>query len=226
MSRRATSARRVTESTNRPARKRQENKLALSALAPRAFPDTPRECGVPTPPCSALRLLSSPAHSRACPFAVARATQVYRRKRNQPGINKRASPSRGRTTRPLRASPRHPRLSLRRRRMSSCGAETHLLFTGAVTPAKNATCHRERPFVPASRKKNRPLKKTRTGLRPKQSGHSTGHPGHGTGHLDHKSGRLGHRSGHPHSHRHQPQPRQAAAHEADEQHRIFVGKAS
>ena len=68
--------------------------------------------------------------------------------------------------------------------------------------------------------------KTRTGLRPKQSGHSTGHPGHGTGHLDHKSGRLGHRSGHPHSHRHQPQPRQAAAHEADEQHRIFVGKAS
>ena len=25
--------------------------------------------------------------------------------------------------------------------------------------AKNATCHRERPFVPASRKKNRPLKK-------------------------------------------------------------------
>ena len=59
----------------------------MSALAPRAFPDAPRECGVPTPPCSALRLLSSPAHSRACPFAVARATQVYRRKRNQPGIN-------------------------------------------------------------------------------------------------------------------------------------------
>ena len=65
-------------------------KLALSALAPRAFPGAPRECGVPTPPCSALRLLSSPAHSRACPFAVARATQVYRRKRNQPGINQRA----------------------------------------------------------------------------------------------------------------------------------------
>ena len=62
----------------------------MSALAPRAFPDTPRECGVPTPPCSALRLLSSPAHSRACPFAVGRATQVYRRKRNQPGINQRA----------------------------------------------------------------------------------------------------------------------------------------
>ena len=53
----------------------------------RAFSDAPRECGVPTPPCSALRLLSSPAHSRACPFAVARATQIYRRKRNQPGIN-------------------------------------------------------------------------------------------------------------------------------------------
>ena len=51
------------------------------------YPGAPRECGVTTPPCSALRLLSSPAHSRACPFAVARATQVYRRKRNQPGIN-------------------------------------------------------------------------------------------------------------------------------------------
>ena len=67
--------------------------------------------------------------------------------------------------------------------------------------------------------------KTRTGLRPKQSGHSTGHPGHGTGHLDHKSGRLGHRSGHPHSHRHQPQPRQAAAHEADEHHWTMRGES-
>ena len=36
-------------------------------------------------PCSALRLLSSPAHSRAWPFAVARATQVCRRTRNQTG---------------------------------------------------------------------------------------------------------------------------------------------
>ena len=42
---------------------------------------------------------------------------------------KEPSPSRGLTTRPLRASPRRPWLSLRRRRMSSCGAETHLLFT-------------------------------------------------------------------------------------------------
>ena len=29
-----------------------------------AIPDAPRECGVPTPPCSAFRLLSSPAHSQ------------------------------------------------------------------------------------------------------------------------------------------------------------------
>ena len=43
---------------------------------------------------------------------------------------KEPSPSRGPTTRPLRASPHHPWLSLRRFRMSSCGAETHLLFTG------------------------------------------------------------------------------------------------
>ena len=38
--------------------------------------------------------------------------------------------SRDPTTRPLRRSPRHPRLSLRRRCLSSCGAETHLLFSG------------------------------------------------------------------------------------------------
>ena len=74
------------------------NKLALSSLAPRAFPDAPRECGVPTPPCSALRLLSSLvarslthalAHLPLFAVAVvARATHhVYRRKHNQPGIN-------------------------------------------------------------------------------------------------------------------------------------------
>ena len=59
-------------------------------------------------------------------------------------------------------------------------------FKFALVTAKDATCQRERPFVPASRKKNRSFKKARTGLRPKQSGHSTGHPGHGTGHLDEK----------------------------------------
>ena len=105
----------------------------MSALAPRAFPGAPRECGVPTPPCSALRLLSSPAHSRACPFAHLQwqgpprfidASATSRASIKEP------SPSRGLTTRPLRASPRHPWLSLRRRRMSSCGAETDLLFTG------------------------------------------------------------------------------------------------
>ena len=59
-----------------------------------------------------------------------------------------------------------------------------------IFAVKDATCQRERPFVPASRKKNRPFKKARTGLRPKQSGHSTGHPGHGTGHLDGKKAAI------------------------------------
>ena len=84
----------------RRARERQENEAALSALAPRALPGAPRECGAPTPPCSALRLLSSPAHSRACPFAVARATQVYRRKRNAQPAGHQSKSHRPRAVRP------------------------------------------------------------------------------------------------------------------------------
>ena len=38
-----------------------------------------------------VRLLSSPAHSRAWPFVVAKATQVCRRNRNQPGSDLRAT---------------------------------------------------------------------------------------------------------------------------------------
>ena len=60
---------------------------------------------------------------------------------------KEPSPLRGRTTRPLRASPRHPWLSLRRRRMSSCGAETHLLFTGHSTIDASDTKARAAPGV-------------------------------------------------------------------------------
>ena len=56
--------RRVTEPTSRRARERQENEPTSPAPGPMAIPDAPRECGVPTPPCSAFRLLSSPAHSQ------------------------------------------------------------------------------------------------------------------------------------------------------------------
>ena len=63
--------RRITEPTSRRARKPQENESALSALPPRATPDALRECGVPIPPCSAFRLLSSPSmratHAQAAP---------------------------------------------------------------------------------------------------------------------------------------------------------------
>ena len=68
---------------------------------------------------------------------------------------------------------------------------------GGDLAAKDATCQRERPFVPASRKKNRPFKKARTGLRPKQSGHSS-RPSRPRDRPPRrkKNGHSGHRSGH------------------------------
>ena len=67
---------RITKPTSRLARERQEIEPGSSTLIPRTVPDAPRECGVPTPPRSPFRLLSSLALSRAWPFAVAKATQV------------------------------------------------------------------------------------------------------------------------------------------------------
>ena len=63
--------RRVTEPTNRRARKRRENKPALSPLIARIVPGAVRECDVPVPLYSAFRLLSSLSYSHAWPFAVA-----------------------------------------------------------------------------------------------------------------------------------------------------------
>ena len=110
VSRRATSAPRVTEPTNRRARKRQENKPSLSTLIARIVPGAVRECDVPVPPYSAFRLLSSLSYSHAWPFAVAKATQVCTRNRASPIAVEEPPPSRDPTTRPLRRSPRHPRL--------------------------------------------------------------------------------------------------------------------
>ena len=76
---------RITEPTSRKARERQTIELSSFTLAPRTVIDAPCECGVPTPPRSPFRLLSSLALSRAWPFAVARATQVCRRNHNQSG---------------------------------------------------------------------------------------------------------------------------------------------
>ena len=66
---------------------------------PRTVPGAPRECGVPTPPCSAFRLLSSPAHSHAWPFAVAKATQVCTRIRTSRVAGEESPSSRDPTTR-------------------------------------------------------------------------------------------------------------------------------
>ena len=100
--------RRVTEPTNRRARKRQENKPTLSTLIARIVPGAVRECDVPVPPCSAFRLLSSLSYSHAWPFAVAKATQVCTRNRTSPVAVEESPSSRDPTTRPLRRSPRHP----------------------------------------------------------------------------------------------------------------------
>ena len=65
-------SRRITdELTSRQAHECQGIEPSSFTLTPRMVPDTPRECGVPTPPRSTFRLLSSLALSRAWPFAVA-----------------------------------------------------------------------------------------------------------------------------------------------------------
>ena len=78
-------SRRVTNPTSRRVRKRQETELVSSAPTLRTVPDAPRERAVRTSPCSGFRLLSSPTHSHAWPFAVARANQVDTQNRNHPG---------------------------------------------------------------------------------------------------------------------------------------------
>ena len=146
VSRRANSAR-ATEPTNRRARKCQENKPALYTLTARIVPGAVRKCDVPVPPCSAFRLLSSLSYSHAWPFAVAKATQVCTRNCTSPVAIEESPPSRDPSTRPLRRSPRHPWLSLQRRYMSSCGAETHLLFSGHSTIDASGTSARTAPGV-------------------------------------------------------------------------------
>ena len=110
-----------------------------------------RKCDVPVPPYSAFRLLLSlsysPCYSHAWPFAVAKATQVCTRNRTSPVAVEESPSSCDLTTRPLRRSPRHPQLSPRRRCMSSCGAETHLLFSGHSAIDASDTSARAAPGV-------------------------------------------------------------------------------
>ena len=91
--------RRITEPTNRRARKRQENKPAMSTLITRNVPGAVRECDVPVPPCSAFRLLSPLSYSHARPFAVAKVTQVCTRNRTSPVAVEESPSSRDPTTR-------------------------------------------------------------------------------------------------------------------------------
>ena len=59
-----TSRRAANKPTSRRVHERQETEPASPTPTPMGIPDAPRECGVPTPPCSAFGLLSSPAHSK------------------------------------------------------------------------------------------------------------------------------------------------------------------
>ena len=97
-----------------PASARKTSPPCLSTLIAQVVPGAVHECDVPVPPCSAFRLLSSLSYSHAWPpFAVAKATQVCTRNRTSPVAAEEPPSSRDPITRPLRRSPRHPRLSLR-----------------------------------------------------------------------------------------------------------------
>ena len=123
--------------------------MSTLTLITRIVPGAVRECNAPVPPCSAFRLLSSLSYSHAWPFAVAKATQVCTRNRASPIAIEEPPSSHDPTTRSLRRSPRHPRLFLRRRFwcMSSCGAETHLLFSGHSMVDASDTSARAAPGV-------------------------------------------------------------------------------
>ena len=114
-----------------------------------------------TPPCSAFHLLSSPPHSRAWPFAVARATQFWRREHCRPtGIGE-PPPPQDPVTRPLQRSPRRPRLSLRRCRMPSRGANRHTFPSKWTSDASNTSVSRDccgprEPTSPKDRAKSEP----------------------------------------------------------------------
>ena len=106
----------------------------MLTLIARIVPVAVRECDAPVPLCSAFRLLSSLSYSYLLLTRLAirsgQSPQVCTRNRTSPIAVEEQPPSRDPTTRPLWRSPRHLLLSLRRRCMSSCGAETHLLFSG------------------------------------------------------------------------------------------------
>ena len=114
----------------------------MSTLIARIAPGAVRECDVLVPPYSAFRLLSSLSYWHAWP-----ATQVCTRNCTSPVAVEESPSSRDPTTRPLRRSPRHPRISLRRRCMSSCGAETHPLFSGDSAIDASDTSARAAPRV-------------------------------------------------------------------------------
>ena len=84
------------------------------------IPDAPRECGVPTPPCSAFRPLSSPAHSQRL---------AIRSGQSHPGLHTQPPPARKQLkSQRLRAI----------RRPACCGR----VRAARNSPSDVAACHR------------------------------------------------------------------------------------
>ena len=118
----------------RRARARQENVPTSSALDLITIPDAPRECGVPTPPRSTFRLLSSPAHSKCL---------AIRSGQSHPGLQSQPSPARHQL--------KSHRLGHAIRRPGRCGRVRAV----RKSPSDIAACHRavrRHTFSPVTRR--------------------------------------------------------------------------
>ena len=112
-----------------------------------------RECDAPVLPCSAFRLLSSLSHSRVGNWQWPEPPSFVDASARSLATPEEPPLSWGRVTQALRRSPRHPWLSLERRGLPLCGAETHP-FSGhsAIDASDTSASRAEGPRRPASPK--------------------------------------------------------------------------
>ena len=96
-------------------------------------PGVVRECDSPVLPCSAFRLLSSLSHSRVGNWQWPEPPSFVDASARSLATPEEPPLSWGRVTQALRRSPRHPWLSLERRGLPLCGAETRRHTRSPVT---------------------------------------------------------------------------------------------
>ena len=123
--------RRVSELTSHRAHKQKETELASSDLNPRISPDTPRACGIPTPPCS------PPLVARSLTRLAIRSGQSH------PGLLTQAKPARPRLKSHCPCAIRPP---------TATGESTP--YAVCDSPSDVATCHclaRRRARSPVTR---------------------------------------------------------------------------